>query len=82
MLKPITLDELTNIISLAYRYHFKVIVRMGDLSKREKIIMCEHFGNKCLFINLALLNSFSIDNVNSVLNVESGASCQQINQEL
>jgi FAD/FMN-containing dehydrogenase len=27
-LSPKTIDELSNIVSLAYRYHFKVIVRM------------------------------------------------------
>ena len=44
--------------------------------------MCGLFGNKCLFINLSLLNSCSIDEVNSVIKVESGASCQDINKEL
>lgn len=38
-LSPKTLDELSNILSLAYRYHYKVIVRMDDVTKREKIII-------------------------------------------
>lgn len=33
-LSPLTLDELANILSLAYRYHYKVIVRMDQLTKR------------------------------------------------
>lgn len=55
MLKPKTIDELTNIISLAFRYHYKIIVRMDDLPKREKIIICEQFDGKCIFINLTML---------------------------
>ena len=35
---PKTVDELSNIVSLAYRYHYKIIVRMDEVTKREKII--------------------------------------------
>lgn len=31
---PKNLDELANILSLAYRYHYKIIVRMDNISKK------------------------------------------------
>lgn len=33
-LSPKTLDELANIVSLAYKYHYKVMVRMEEVTKR------------------------------------------------
>ncbi len=40
---------------------------MGDLPKREKIIMSEQFDGKCLFLNLSTLNQQSINEANSTL---------------
>ena len=82
ILRPTNIDELTNLVSLAYRYHYKVIVRMDEITKREKIIMCEQFGGKCLFINLSQLDCCKIDEVNHTLYVQSGASCFKVNQAL
>ena len=41
--------------------------------------MCEMFGNKCLFINLAQLQSHEINSTNHTLYVETGASCKDVN---
>jgi hypothetical protein len=81
-LRPNNIDELTNLVSLAYRYHYKIIIRMSDLPKREKIIMCDQFQSKCLFINLSLLQQASIDPINSTLYIETGASCSKVNSLL
>ena len=81
-ISPKTLDELANIISLAYRYHYKVIVRMDEVTKREKIIISEKFINKCLFLNLTSLNTVKLDSINNTVYVEAGATCLAVNQTL
>ena len=81
-LSPKTLDELANIVSLAYRYHYKVIVRMDEITKREKIIISEKFINKCLFLNLSSLNTVKVDSINNTVYVEAGAICLAVNQTL
>jgi hypothetical protein len=81
-LTPNTLDELSNLVSLAYRYHYKVIVRMDELTKREKIIISEKFDSKCLFINLSRLSRVKVDEINSTLYAEAGATCAEVNRVL
>lgn len=81
-ISPKTLDELANIISLAYRYHYKVIVRMDEVTKREKIIISEKFINKCLFLNLSSLKNVKVDSINNTVYVEAGATCLAVNQTL
>jgi hypothetical protein len=61
------LDELANIVSLAYRYHYKVIVRMDEISKKEKITITEQFDGKCLFLNLAALNRIEVNPLNNTV---------------
>lgn len=68
-LTPKTIDQLTNIVSLAYRYHYKVIVRMDAVTKREKIIISQKFDTKCLFINLSQLNAIKINDINNTIYV-------------
>lgn len=82
LLSPQTLDELANIVSLAYRYHYKVIVRMDDISKKEKINITEQFDGKCLFLNLAALSRVDINPINNTVYSEAGATCQQVNHHL
>jgi FAD/FMN-containing dehydrogenase len=81
-LAPKTLDELANIVSLAYRYHFKVIVRMDEMTKREKIIISEKFVNKCLILNLSSLDRVRIDEENHTVYAETGTTCGIVNSAL
>jgi hypothetical protein len=40
MLRPKNIDELTNIVSLAHKYRYNIIVRMEEITKRGKILFC------------------------------------------
>lgn len=59
-LKPNNIDELTNLVSLAHRYHYKIVVGT-DHPKKEKIAISEQSNGKCLFIDLSKLKNVSIN---------------------
>jgi hypothetical protein len=77
-LAPKIIDELSNIISLVYKYHEKIVVSL-NMSNKDKVKIQESYDNKIIFIDLSNLNKIQINEINNLVRVETGSKCKQIN---
>ena len=83
-------DQLTSIIEMCWKYHYKVMVNSEFMDlhvKNEDIVnyltgVPEIIKDKCIIVNLSKLNSCEIDLVNGNIKVESGTTCNELNERL